>query len=317
MVQTRSQGKANHDPQPSKAGAVKSSPGGTGMTGQKSHIPEKRSHSKTKTEADASGSNTGTSKKVNTGPTTHKKPKHEKEETKDVDTKSGSKAPPAGGAESNSKISKLISTYGTLPLSNTDVKDPQSPTPETMLALLLNAIFSSARISHDLAAKTLATAVKNGYHKIDVLKNSTWDERTKLLTEGGYTRYREKTATALGELVEFLEEKYQGDLNNLLPGSKTDSSPSEVRKRLKEIKGLGDVGVDIFFDTAQGVWPCLAPFIDPRSAKTAEAIGIAGDAGALWESKEVNTDPVTMARLAAALTTVRLEKREGEFGDKT
>ncbi|KAL2429610.1 hypothetical protein ABEF95_008186 [Exophiala dermatitidis] len=319
MVQTRSQGKANHDPQPSKAGAVKSSPGGTGTTGQNSHIPEKRSHSKTKTESDASGSHTGTSKKVNTGTTTHKKPKHEKEETKDEDTKPGSKALPSSGpgSNSNSKIATLISKYGTLPLSNTDVLDPQSPTPETMLALLLNAIFSSARISHELAAKTLATAIKAGYHKIDTLKKSSWDERTKVLTEGGYTRYREKTATALGELVEFLEEKYQGDLNNLLPGSKTDSSPSEVRKRLKEIKGLGDVGVDIFFDTAQGVWPCLAPFIDPRSAKTAEAIGIPGDAGALWESKEVNRDPMTMARLAAALTTVRLEKREGESGDKT
>ncbi|KAL2429584.1 hypothetical protein ABEF95_007585 [Exophiala dermatitidis] len=327
MVQTRSQGRAEagHDPQFSKAKAgnlnFNSGPGssgtGTRTTGQKSHIPEKRSHSKT--EPDASGSNTGTSKKVNPGPTTRKKPKHEKKETKDEDTKSGSKAPPSSGPDSNSnsKIAKLISKYGTLLLSNTNVQDPQSPTPETMLALLLNAIFSSARISHDLAAKTLATAIKAGYHKIDVLKNSTWDERTKVLTEGGYTRYREKTATALGELVELVEEKYQGDLNNILPGSKTDSSPLEVRKRLKEIKGLGDVGVDIFFDTAQGVWPCLAPFIDPRSAKTAEAIGIPGDAGALWGRKEVNRDPMTMARLAAALTTVRLEKKEGEFKDKT
>lgn len=129
-------------------------------------------------------------------------------------------------------------------------------------------------------------------------------------------KYVRSRRTSNGKLT-ISDDSTEGDLNNLLPGSETDSSPSEVRKRLKEIKGLGDVGADIFFDTAQGVWPCLAPFIDPRSAKTAEAIGIPGDAHVLWESKEVNRDPMTMARLAAALTTVRLEKREGEFRDET
>ena len=105
----------------------------------------------------------------------------------------------------------------------------------------------------------------------------------------------------------------EGDLNNLLPSPPTDSSPIEVRKRLKEIKGLGDVGADIFFDTAQGVWPCLAPFVDPRSAKTADQIGIPSDAKTLWESKEINRDPVSMAKLAAALTHVRLARIEREF----
>lgn len=104
-----------------------------------------------------------------------------------------------------------------------------------------------------------------------------------------------------------------GDLNNLLPGPRTESSPSEIRQRLKEIKGLGDVGVDIFFDTAQTVWPCLAPFLDPRSAKTADALGLPSDAQALWASKEIDKDPVRMCRLASALTNVRLDKREGEF----
>lgn len=104
-----------------------------------------------------------------------------------------------------------------------------------------------------------------------------------------------------------------GDLDNLLPGSRTDSSPSEIRTRLKEIKGLGDVGIDIFMDTAQAVWPCLAPFLDPRSAKTAGAIGTPGDAQTLWTTKDIDQDPVKMCKLASALTNVRLDKREKEF----
>jgi len=71
------------------------------------------------------------------------------------------------------------------------------------------------------------------------------------------------------------------------------------------------VGADIFFDTAQGVWPCLAPFIDPRSSKTAAAIGIGSDVQVLW--KEVGQDPMQMCKLASALTYVRLEKKEAEF----
>ena len=43
---------------------------------------------------------------------------------------------------------------------------------------------------------------------MNVLKKSSWEERTQVLTEGGYTRYREKTATALGELADLILEKY-------------------------------------------------------------------------------------------------------------
>lgn len=91
---------------------------------------------------------------------------------------------------SNSKIRQLISQYGELPLSQTDLSDPDKPTPDTVLALLLNAILSSSRISHALAAKTVDLVIKVGYHKLDVLKKSSWEERTEVLTEGGYTHYR-------------------------------------------------------------------------------------------------------------------------------
>ena len=54
-----------------------------------------------------------------------------------------------------------------------------------------------------------------------------------------------------------------GDLNHIV--QRAESSPAKIRDMIKRIKGVGDVGADVFFDTAQGVWPCLAPFVDPRS----------------------------------------------------
>jgi hypothetical protein len=100
-----------------------------------------------------------------------------------------------------------------------------------------------------------------------------------------------------------------GDLNNLL--KKADGKIAKVRELLKEVKGIGDVGVDIFMDTAQGVVPSLAPFVDPRSKKTAETVGLGSDVQALYEM--VEKEPMEMCKLASALTNVRLEKAEANF----
>ena len=98
-------------------------------------------------------------------------------------------------------------------------------------------------------------------------------------------------------------------MNNLL--KRADSSPAKVRNLLQEIKGIGKVGVDIFFDSAQGVWPSLAPFIDPRSKDTAKICGLGSNVEEMWEA--VDKDPVEMCKLSSALTMIRLDKKEGEF----
>ncbi|KAL8659511.1 MAG: hypothetical protein Q9226_000404 [Calogaya cf. arnoldii] len=204
---------------------------------------------------------------------------------------------------------RLLTKYGSLPLSDLGLPNPSSPDRDNILALIYNAMLTSARISHDLAYKSVKCLIEAGYQDIKTLTKSTWEERTEVLTKGGYTRYREKTATALGELAELIHSKYDGDLNNLL--SKADSDPARIRGLVKEIKGIGNVGVDIFCDAAQGIWPCLSPFIDPRSMKTAKQCGIGDDLHAIWGS--VGEDAEKMCKLATALTKVRLEKKEGEF----
>ena len=247
-----------------------------------------------------SNTDTKTSTKAKVAKTEQSKPKAaSKDEAKDSGT----------AKSSNPKIDQLISQYGPeLPLQHL-LKDPSSPTPETILAHLLNAFLSSARISHAIAAKTVECVLNAGYHDIATLKKSSWEERTVVLTDGGYTRYREKTATALGELVEMIESKYEGDLNSLL--NQTKSDPKKIQATLKEIKGLGDVGVGVFCDTAQHLWTCLAPALDARSTKTAEAVGLGSDVEALWNA--VGEDAEKMCRLAVALTEVRLQKAEKDF----
>lgn len=225
------------------------------------------------------------------------------------------------GAETDDpKIKKLLEDYGAFPLQDTKLKEPTKPTPETMLAHLLNAMLTSTRISHQLAAKTVRTVIEAGYCDLLTLEKSTWEERTEVLTEGGYTHYREKTATQFGDLASWLRQNYSGDVNNVLGAAKSDTSTDHVdirnavRKRLEEIKGLGSVALDIFCDTAQGLWTDLAPFLDQRSDKAAAQARLPTDVGELYAM--VGNDPVKMCRLAAALTTVRLEKEVDEIAQE-
>ena len=249
---------------------------------------------------------------------------------KTADTTTSEDTMPKSPAIDVSKLDALLSKYGAHPLQDTKLPKQDEPTPETILSLLYLAMLTSARISHELAYRSVQCLIEAGYQDIETLKRSTWEERTEVLTKGGYTRYREKTATALGELAGFIEKEYgapylnassllnlpltcsanvDNDLNNLL--KRADSSPPNVRRLLQEIKGIGRVGTDIFFDSVQGIWPSLAPFIDPRSLETAKICGLGSDVDALWNA--VGKNAVKMCELSSALTMVRLEKKEKEF----
>lgn len=133
----------------------------------------------------------------------------EEKETQSAPSKK-QKSKPATSEEDliKRKIDTLLSKYGTLPLADLGLPDPSSPSSENVLALVYNAMLTSTRISHELAHKSVKCLIEAGYHDIETLRKSTWEERTEVLTKGGYTRYREKTATGLGELAEFVTEKY-------------------------------------------------------------------------------------------------------------
>lgn len=110
--------------------------------------------------------------------------------SEDAPSKSDTQQEPKKKPLSNEKVDRLIRQHDHLPLSDTVLEEPGTPTADTLLALLLHAMLSSTRVSHAIAAKTTSLVIKAGYHKLDVLKKSTWEERTEVLTQGGYTHYR-------------------------------------------------------------------------------------------------------------------------------
>lgn len=89
---------------------------------------------------------------------------------------------------SNDKIKKLIDTYGSIPLAGYGLQDPEASSAETVLAHLFNAMLTSARISHELAEKSVKYLIEAGWADVKKLKESNWEKRTEVLTEGGQSR---------------------------------------------------------------------------------------------------------------------------------
>jgi hypothetical protein len=108
------------------------------------------------------------------------------------------------------EVQMVADSYGYLPLSHTPMDEAMrmKPTPDTVLAMMIDALVKSRPISHQLAQSTVAGLVEDDYHNIDKLSATTWEERTDLLRQVGYNRYREQCATNLGGLSEFVLDKY-------------------------------------------------------------------------------------------------------------
>ncbi|KAF9894673.1 hypothetical protein FE257_006563 [Aspergillus nanangensis] len=208
------------------------------------------------------------------------------------------------------KIHKAVERFGRPPLEGTSVAEkPLTASAETILAMVIDAMLKSRPISHDLSQRAVNKVIDKGYHDIKKLGDSSWEERTTVLKDGGYNRYREQGATSLGELAEFINGRYDGDLNNLWEEAHHDRA--RTRELVQEIKGLGDLGVDLFFNNVQSVWPSIAPFVDGRSLQTADQVGLGTDLDAIYA--ELEGDAMMMSRLANGLSVARLEKRQGEL----
>lgn len=177
-------------------------------------------------------------------------------------------------------------------------------TPSALFQLLCMSLLFSARIGQDIAGTSMRNLSKAGWRTPEKMADSTWNQRRKVLNESGYGRYKEKTSTMLGDAAQKVLDDYDGDLRNLREAAGHD--PSQERKLLKEFKGIGKTGTDIFFREAQVAWDELFPYIDDLAQKEADKLGLNPDPSQL---KRMVPDERT-AQFVDALVRTRLAKDE-------
>ena len=175
------------------------------------------------------------------------------------------------------------------------------PGPSALFRLVCASLLMSARIRSSVAVEAARGLRRAGWTTAQKLADSTWDRRVEVLNRAGYTRYQERTATMLGEAAAHLLDRWGGDLRKLR--EEADRDPRRERRLLKELKGMGDVGVDILFREVQGAWRELAPFADRLVLAAARRLGLGGTADDLAGLVR----PEDFPRLAAALVRVDLE----------
>ena len=179
---------------------------------------------------------------------------------------------------------------------------PERAAPSQLFRLLVASILFSARIGHGIAIEAAKALFREGWTTPQKLGAAPWAQRVRVLNRSGYARYDESTSRMLGEDCELLLECYRGDLRRLR--EQAGREPKRERALLKEFKGMGDVGVDIFFREVQLVWEELYPFADRRARQAAQRLGLPADPATLARLVERSE----FARLVAALVRTSLER---------
>ena len=124
--------------------------------------------------------------------------------------------------------------------------------PSALFKLLVLALLMSARIRASVALDAARALFDQHWTTAAAMADATWRARTRALNHAGYARYDERTSTMLGDISALLLDRYRGDLRRLREDAGRD--PAVERRLLKQCKGIGDVGVDIFFREAQRAW---------------------------------------------------------------
>lgn len=204
-----------------------------------------------------------------------------------------------GRASQTRLVKALLAAHGQTYAEEAGI-DVARNSPTHLFRLLCLSLLLSARIRASVAVSAARALSRQRWNSAKAMVEAPWSERARVLNEAGYARYDERTATMLGDSSQLLLDRWKGDLRRLRDEAERD--PATERRLLKQFKGIGEVGVDIYFREAQHAWGELRPFFDRRALRAAAELGLSDSPKQLARLVPADQLPV----LATAL--VRLER---------
>ncbi|HQO77435.1 MAG TPA: hypothetical protein PLG17_02865 [Thermodesulfobacteriota bacterium] len=193
-------------------------------------------------------------------------------------------------------ISIILRKYGRSFSHELSIPIEDNTAPALFQLLTAAVLVSRARLDCGLRAARLV--FDEGWSSPETLAQSTWEERTAVLSQAGYTHH-DTVARVLGDAGDLLLDWYEGDVHQLRQEARYD--PIQERILLKKITGVGDSAADFFFREVQIIWDEIYPFADRLVSESAALAGLP-------------TDPATLAfftnregfvRLAAGLVRMK------------
>jgi endonuclease III len=201
-------------------------------------------------------------------------------------------------AEHRQLVRRLLKVADTTYASEAGVRIDDKPMP--LFQLLVLCMLASKPIDASIAMRAGHELFKAGLRTPKTVLAS--DRRTMIDAFGRahYVRYDESSATRLTDIAQAVRDGYAGDLRELARRSEHDVRAAT--RLLKQFKGIGDTGADIFLREVQDVWTWARPYFDKRATAAAKKLGLPTDA-----SKLGRLAPRANARLAAALIRSSLD----------
>ncbi|KAI5264760.1 hypothetical protein E4T47_08698 [Aureobasidium subglaciale] len=144
---------------------------------------------------------------------------------------------------------------------------------------LVCAVVLSRPISHKLGLRAIRTILNDPYSFTTpaAIISAGKEKRHKALEEAK-TQHKDKTAEQIGLVADVVAHKFcKDDKDTSLEKLREQASKGWDMERdlLQEnIKGVGKTGLDIFFRRVQWLWPEAFPFVDERSSRGIEKLGL-------------------------------------------
>src|SRR5262245_18422596 len=110
----------------------------------------------------------------------------------------------------------------------------------------------SKPISSDIAVPAARRLFELGLRSPKAVADADRSDMIATFGRARYVRYDESTADRLPEMARVANEIYRGDLRCLAEQSGHDVQVAA--RLLKQFKGIGDTGADIFLREVQDVW---------------------------------------------------------------
>lgn len=195
-------------------------------------------------------------------------------------------------------VRRLLDVAGTTYAAEAGIKLGDKPMP--LFQLLVVCMLASKPIDAAIAMRAGRELFKAGLRTPKAVLDAERQTMIDAFGRAHYVRYDESSATRLAEMAERVRDEYSGDLRQLADRSQQDVAAA--KRLLKQFKGIGDTGADIFLREVQDVWTWLRPYFDDRATTTAKQLGLPAQPAKLGALA-----PQANAPLAAALIRVSLD----------
>ncbi len=192
-------------------------------------------------------------------------------------------------------VQKLLKQAGTTYAQEAGIRLKDEPMP--LFQLLTLCMLTSKPIDATIATRAARELFGAGLRTPQAVLKAERATMIRAFGRAHYVRYDESSATRLADTAAAVRDEYGGDLRKLATGDVKATS-----RLIKQFKGIGDTGADIFLREIQDVWTWVRPYFDKRAVAAAKQLGLPATADELGRLA-----PRENAKLAAALVRVSLD----------